>query len=252
MSSILHLPNDYLCSFPWLVAKFCGSSRNGWCSAWFNLLVAPAGWCLSHKGISDRIRSLIKKRQNELTFCDCFDCPHSYGAVYVAISHPSGTSKGIKQMLFDTDMSFAKLRCSCSHTCVNTLRLWRRLSNQHLNIHVQQHLDSEGAGVLYGVLQGPKGARCLPDGPVSQPTEGSSGPFISSRLGCFRADKTPNICSCLCHQPSAPHLLDKTFHRLLLAFVLYSCDWKVPHHLHQHQPPDPSHCLFTAVTKGGN
>ena len=50
VSSLLHLPNDYLCRFPWLAAKFCGSSRSGWCNAWFNLLVAPAGWCLSHQG----------------------------------------------------------------------------------------------------------------------------------------------------------------------------------------------------------
>ena len=170
----------------------------------------------------------------------------------MAISHLSGTSKGIKQMLFDTDMSFAKLRCSCSRTCVNTLRLWRRLSNQHLNIHVQQHLDSEGAGVLYGVLQGQKGPVVYQTVLYLSPQREAWGLSSHPDWDVFGLIKPPTSAPAFVTNPQPPRLLEKTFHRLLLAFVLYSCDWKVPHHFHQHQPPDPTHCLFTAVTKGGN
>lgn len=111
----------------------------------------------------------------------------SYCAVLCGRPHLSGTSRGIKQMLFDTDMSFTKLRCFCFSPAVTPrdteetyqIITWTFMYRSVSALRVR--------GVQYGVLQGPKGARCLPDGPVSQPTEGSSGPFISSRLGCFQS-----------------------------------------------------------------
>lgn len=141
-------------------------------------------------------------------------------------------------------------------TCGNTSRHGGNLSNHHLNIHVQKRFRSEGAG---GTVRCPAGAKRGPlftRRPCISAHGGKLGAFHLIQTGMFSEPiKSPNICSRLCHQPSAPlRLLDKTFRRLLLAFVLHSFDWKVPlhHHHHLRRPSDPSDCLFTAVTKGGN
>lgn len=69
------------------------------------------------------------------------------------------------------------------------------------------------------------------------PQEGSR-PFISSRLGCFQSRLKPQHLLPPLSPP--PRLPDKTFRRLLLAFVLYSSGWKVPHH----RPPLRPIALF--------
>ncbi len=67
-----------------------------------------------------------------------------------------------------------------------------------------KHSRSEVQGVLYGVLQGPKGACCLPAGPVCEPQREARGFSSRPDWDVFRADKSLNICSRLCHQPSTP------------------------------------------------
>lgn len=44
----------------------------------------------------------------------------------------------------------------------------------------------------------------------------------------FGLIKPPTSAPAFVTNPQPPRLLDKTFHRLLLAFVLYSCDGKSP------------------------
>lgn len=73
-------------------------------------------------------------------------------------------------MLFDINMSFIRLSPEEAH---QTFMFWG------------------GWGGLYGVLQGPKGARCLPDGPESEPT-GTLQVFHLFQTGMFSEPiKTP-------------------------------------------------------------
>lgn len=169
------------------------------------------------RGGLDRIRLFIKDKVFSLSLCCLCGKPHL-----------CGSSREIKQM-------WHRYVIHQALTCVNNSEETHQISAETF---VQRSVST--LGVLYGVLQGPNGARCLPGGPVSEPT-GRLQAFHLIQTGMFSEPiKAPTSVPAFVTNPQAPRLPDKTFHRLLLAFVLYSLGWKVPHH----RPPLRPVALF--------